>query len=76
MPSDDFGTHDPEFTEAQRAQCERIIDAVRELNARVVRLGGSLDELTVAADRIEQLRDALEPVTRSRALESFRDIAT
>jgi len=72
MPASDYASHDPDFTQAQIDQCERIIDGVRDLNARIVRLGGSLEELTAAAGRIEDLLDSLEPVTRARAIESFR----
>jgi acyl-coenzyme A thioesterase PaaI-like protein len=72
MPGIDYASNDPDFTQEQLHQCERIIDGLRDINARIVRLGGSLDDLTAAADRIESLRDSLEPVTRARAIESFR----
>lgn len=72
MPSSDYASHDPDFSQAQIDQCARIIDGIRDINARIVRLGGSLEELTAAAGRIEALRDSLEPVMRARAIESFR----
>jgi acyl-coenzyme A thioesterase PaaI-like protein len=72
MPSSDYASSDPDFTREQIEQCERIIDGLRQINARIVRLGGSLEDLTAAAERIEGLRDSLEAVTRARAIESFR----
>ncbi|MDG2303954.1 MAG: hypothetical protein P8R42_04735 [Candidatus Binatia bacterium] len=71
MPISDFGSHDPEFTRAQKDACARIIDAVRALNTKVVRLSGSVAELNEAADHIEQVTASLDPVTASRAIETF-----
>lgn len=72
MPASDFSGHDPDFSEAQLEQCHRIIDGVRRLNARVMRLGGNADELGAAADRVESLLASLDDVTAHRDLESFR----
>lgn len=52
------------------AQCGRIIDGLRKVNAKIVRLGGSLDSLTSAADQVESLPESLSEVTRARAMES------
>ena len=35
-----------DFTPEQEAQCARVIDGLRAINTKVVRLGGSLDALT------------------------------
>ena len=72
MPAIDFSTHDPEFSERQVEQCLRIIEGLRKINSKIVRLGGSLEELTAAGDRVEALYDALDEVTRKRSIESFR----
>ena len=48
MPSSDFSSHDPAFSPEQVAQCARVIDGIRKLNARIVRLSGSLDAVTQA----------------------------
>jgi acyl-coenzyme A thioesterase PaaI-like protein len=72
MPLSDFSTHDPDFSREQVDQCRRIIDGLREINTRIVRLGGSLDDLTSAADRVEGLLESLSPVTQRRAIESYR----
>ena len=62
MPLSDFGSHDPEFSAQQVAQCARIVDGLREIGTKVVRLGGSVEELAAAADRIEALSAALDAV--------------
>jgi hypothetical protein len=49
MPASDFSCHDPAFSPQQVEQCARIIDGIRKLNAKIVRLSGSLDSLTAAA---------------------------
>lgn len=72
MPLSDFSSHDPDFTRGQVDQCARIIDAVREINTKIVRLSGSVQDLAAAADRIEALSASLVPVTGSRAMETFR----
>ena len=72
MPASDFGSHDPDFTEEQANQCARIIAGVRAINTKIVRLSGSVEKLTVAADQIEALSTSLDAVTQSRAIETFR----
>jgi hypothetical protein len=72
MPTVDFSTHDPNFGPDQEQQCARIVAAVRALNSKVVRLGGSRDALAAAADRVEALVDSLDDVTQTRAMESYR----
>lgn len=72
MPASDFGSHDPDFTPAQRDACARVVDGVRALNERILRLDGSADALNAAADRIEAVTATLEPITARRALETFR----
>lgn len=72
MPLSDYGSHDPDFSQAQMDQCARIVDAVRALNTRIVRLSGTADELAAAAARIEALTASLDAVTRTRAIETFR----
>lgn len=72
MPTIDFSTHDPNFGPDQEQQCARIVAAVRALNSKVVRLGGSRDALAAAADRVEALVDSLDDVTQTRAMESYR----
>ena len=72
MPASDFASHDPDFSQEQIDQCERIIDGVRSINSKIVRLGGSVDDLTSAGDRIDALLESLDEVTQARALESYR----
>jgi acyl-coenzyme A thioesterase PaaI-like protein len=72
MPLSDFGSHDPDFSAEQAAQCARIVDGLRAINTKVVRLSGSVEDLAAAADRIEALSAALDPVTKHRAMEMFR----
>lgn len=72
MPASDYGAHDPEFSDEQIEQCARIVGAVRELNDKIIRLSGSVADLSAAADRIEALSAALEGVTGDRAMETFR----
>ena len=69
MPSVDFSSHDPDFSREQIDQCARIIDGLRRINGKIVRLGGSLEALTSAGDRVEALLDSLDEVTRARAME-------
>jgi acyl-coenzyme A thioesterase PaaI-like protein len=72
MPFSDFSTHDPDFSHEQVDQCARIIEGLRAINTRIVRLGGSLEDLTSVADRVEALLESLSPVTARRAIESYR----
>jgi hypothetical protein len=72
MPLSDFSSHDPDFTQEQEKQCARIIEGLRQVNAKVVRLGGSLDALTSAANQVDALLGSLDEVTRTRAMESYR----
>ncbi len=72
MPASDFASHDPDFSQEQIDQCTRIIDGVRKINSKIVRLGGSLDALTSAGDRVDALLESLDEVTQARALESYR----
>ena len=71
MPLSDFGSHDPDFTQLQKDACARIVDAVRALNTKVVRLSGPVEDLVAAADRIEALTRSLDPITQTRAIETF-----
>jgi len=72
MPLSDFGSHDPEFSANQVAQCARIVDGLREIGTKIVRLSGSVEELAAAADRVEALSASLDAVTQQRAMETFR----
>jgi len=72
MPGSDFASHDPDFTPEQEAQCGRNVDGLRKINSRIVRLGGPLDALTAAADRVEALLDSLDEVTEARALVTYK----
>lgn len=72
MPASDFGSHDPDFTRAQQDACARVVDAVRTLTDQVLRLNGTTEALDEAAERIAAISASLEPVTTSRALETFR----
>jgi len=72
MPLSDFGSHDPDFSAEQMAECARIVDGMRALNTKVVRLSGSAAELAAAADAVEALSAALDAVTQRRAMETFR----
>jgi len=45
MPASDLASHDPAFSPQQGPQCARIMDGIRRINAKVVRLPGSLDSL-------------------------------
>jgi acyl-coenzyme A thioesterase PaaI-like protein len=72
MPAIDFSTHDPQFTPEQEQQCTRIVAGVRALNAKIVRLGGSLEALTSTGDQIETLLASLDDVTQTRSMESYR----
>ncbi len=71
MPLSDVGSHDPEFSAEQVAECARIVNGLRDINAKIVRLSGSVGELSAAADRIESLSVALDAVTQHRAMEMF-----
>lgn len=71
VPLSDFGAHDPEFTQKQKDACARIVDAVRALNTKVVRLSGSAEELNAAAERIEATTASLGSITERRAIETF-----
>jgi acyl-coenzyme A thioesterase PaaI-like protein len=72
MPASDFSTQDPDFSQEQEEQCARLIAGLRKVNSKIVRLGGSLDALTSAADRVEALLASLDEVTQSRAIPSYR----
>jgi acyl-coenzyme A thioesterase PaaI-like protein len=72
MPASDFTSHDPAFSAQQTEQCARIAAGVRTLNARIMRLSGSLESLTAAAEQVEALLASLDEVTQSRALQTFR----
>ena len=72
MPITDFANHDPDFTPEQLAQCRRIVDGLRAINTKIVRLGGSLEALTAAADRVEGLLAALDDVSQARHIQSFK----
>jgi acyl-coenzyme A thioesterase PaaI-like protein len=72
MPTIVFSSSDPEFGQAQVDQCARIVDALRKINAKVLRLGGSLDALTAAAEQVEALLASLGDVTATRAIDSYR----
>jgi hypothetical protein len=49
MPASDFLCHDPAFSPQRVEQSARIIDGIRTLDAKIVRLSGSLNSLTAAA---------------------------
>jgi len=72
MPGSDYSSFDPDFDAEQVEQCARIVSGVRELNRRVLRLAGSAEALAAAADRIDDLLGSLDPVTGSRAMQTFR----
>lgn len=72
MPLSDFGSHDPDFSAEQVAECVRIVDGLRAVGTKVVRLSGSVAELAAAADAIEALSASLDAVTQRRAMETFR----
>ena len=72
MPLSDFGSHDPDFSTEQVAECARIVDGLRAVGTKVVRLSGSVEELAAAADAIEALSASLDAVTQRRAMETFR----
>jgi acyl-coenzyme A thioesterase PaaI-like protein len=72
MPLTDIGSHDPGFSAEQVAECARIVDGLRAINTKIVRLSGSVEELAAAADGIESLSAALDAVTQHRAMEMFR----
>jgi acyl-coenzyme A thioesterase PaaI-like protein len=72
MPAIVFSSSDPEFGQAQADQCVRIVEGLRRINAKALRLGGSLEALKAAADRVEALLESLDEVTRARAIEPYR----
>jgi acyl-coenzyme A thioesterase PaaI-like protein len=72
MPPVSYSSTDPDFSQAQADQCERIIAGIRQINAKVLHLGGSLEALSDAAGRVEALLESLEAVTGSRAIETYR----
>lgn len=72
MPLSDFGSHDPDFSAAQVAECARIVAGLRAINAKIVRLSGSVTALAAAADAVEALSASLDAVTERRAMETFR----
>jgi len=67
-----FSFRVPQFSQAHAEQCVRIVEGLRTLNSKVLDLGGSLDALTAAADRVEALVASLDEVTRARAIETYR----
>jgi hypothetical protein len=72
MPTIVFSSRDPGFGQAEADQCVRIVEGLRKINARALRLGGSLEALTAAADRVEALLESLEEVTAVRAIDTYR----
>jgi acyl-coenzyme A thioesterase PaaI-like protein len=72
MPLADFSSHDPDFSAEQVAECARIVDGLRAINTKAVRLSGSAEDLAAAADAIEALSASLDAVTQRRAMETFR----
>ena len=72
MPLIDYVSSDPEFSQAQADQCVRIVEGVRKLNAKILRLGGPIEALTAAADRVDALLESLDEVTAVRAIEPYR----
>jgi acyl-coenzyme A thioesterase PaaI-like protein len=72
MPLADYSSYDPDFSAAQVAECARILDGLRAINEKVVRLSGSVEALSAVADGVESLSAALDAVTQRRAMETFR----
>jgi len=72
MPRIDYSSNDPEFSQAHADQCVRIVEGIRKINAKILQLGGSLESLTTAADRVEELLASLGEVTAERAIEPYR----
>lgn len=72
MMTSAFASNDPEFSHAQADQCVRFVEGLRKINAKALQLGGSLEALTAAADRVEALLESLDEVTQVRAIESYR----
>jgi len=72
MPTIVFSSLDPGFGQAEADQCVRIVEGLRKINARILNLGGSLEALTAAADRVEKLLESLEDVTSTRAIDTYR----
>lgn len=72
MPTIDLSSADPDFSQDHARQCVRIVEGLREINAKVLHLGGSLDALTAAADRVEALLESLGDVTANRAIDTYR----
>jgi acyl-coenzyme A thioesterase PaaI-like protein len=70
MPLSDYSSYDPAFAAEQVAECARIVDGLRAINAKIVRLSGSAEQLAAAA--IESLSANLDAVTQHRAMETFR----
>jgi len=54
MPMNDLGSHDPAFSAEQVAQCARIVDGLREIGTKVVRLSSSLEVQFLKRTPIEQ----------------------
>jgi acyl-coenzyme A thioesterase PaaI-like protein len=50
----------------------RIVEGIRQINAKILHLGGSLESLTAAADRVDALLASLDGVTSARAIETYR----
>ena len=72
MPLIDYSSSDPEFSQAHADQCVRIVEGIRKINEKILCLGGSLEALTAAADRVEELLHSLDDVTAARAIETYR----
>jgi acyl-coenzyme A thioesterase PaaI-like protein len=72
MPPIRYSSSDPDFSQQQAEQCVRIVEAVRRINEKVLQLGGSLADLTTAANRVESLLATLDAVTAERAIETYR----
>jgi len=60
-------------TRRVRPQCARIVDGLRAINTKIVRLSASVEELAAAADGIEALSAALD--ARSRRAARWRPFA-
>lgn len=72
MPAIVFSSSDPEFGQAHADQCVRIVEGLRKINAKALRLGGSLAALTAAAERVEALLASLDEVTAASAIDTYR----
>ena len=71
MPEHDFISFDPDFSEAQRDECEQIIQRLRELNVKAMRLEGSIEELSDMNVQLEQVSQAMDAVSQRRAIRTY-----